>query len=105
MFGEKRRKSPLVATEFTTRGHPQMRASICFASITVILFKKIKEKTQFEYVKGKQLSVWSKRQKAQLSTLNIPLEVFLDIVIRVDVVVRGFRQTVLAIYFCLPDFL
>ena len=53
MLGEKRRKSPLVATEFTTRGHPQMRASICFASITVVLFKKIKEKTQFEYVKGK----------------------------------------------------
>ena len=53
MFGEKRRKSPLVATEFTTRGYSQMRASICFASITVVLFKKIKEKTHFEYVKGK----------------------------------------------------
>ena len=66
MLGEKRRKSPLVATEFTTRGHPQMRASICFASITVVLFKKIKEKTHFEYVKGKQLSVRSKSQKAQL---------------------------------------
>lgn len=53
MFGEKRRKSPLVATEFTTRGHSQMRASTCFASITVVLFEKIKEKTHFEYVKGK----------------------------------------------------
>lgn len=53
MFGEKRRKSPLVTTEFTTRGYSQMRVSICFASLTVVLFKKIKEKTQFEYVKGK----------------------------------------------------
>ena len=53
MFGEKWRKSPLVATEFTTRRHSQMRASICFASIIVVLFKKIKEKTHFEYVKGK----------------------------------------------------
>ena len=40
MLGEKRRKSPLVATEFTTRGYSQMRVSICFASITVVLFKK-----------------------------------------------------------------
>ena len=44
---------PLVAIEFTTPGQSPMRASICFASITVVLSKKIKEKIHFEYVKGK----------------------------------------------------
>ena len=38
-FWEKRRMSPLVATEFTTRGQSPMQASIYFASITVVLLK------------------------------------------------------------------
>ena len=39
IFGKKRRMSPLVATEFTTRGQSPMQASIYFASITVVLLK------------------------------------------------------------------
>ena len=38
-LGKKRRMSPLVATEFTTRGQSPMQASIYFASITVVLLK------------------------------------------------------------------
>ena len=40
------REGPLlvVAIEFTTRGQSPMRASICFAAITVVLLNKIKEK-------------------------------------------------------------
>ena len=41
---EKTAKRLMVAIEFTTRGQSPMRASICFASITVVLSIKIKEK-------------------------------------------------------------
>ena len=41
---EKTAKRLMVAIEFTTRGQSPMRASICFASITVVLSNKIKEK-------------------------------------------------------------
>ena len=34
----------MVAIEFTTRGQSPMRASICFAAITVVLLNKLKEK-------------------------------------------------------------
>ena len=34
----------MVAIGFTTRGQSPMRASICFAAITVVLLNKIKEK-------------------------------------------------------------
>ena len=47
----------------------------------------------------------SKGLKVQLSTLYIPLEVFLDKVIWAEVAFLGFRQTVLAFYFCRPNFL
>ena len=41
---EKTAKRRMVAIEFTTRGQSPMRASICFAAITVVLLNKLKEK-------------------------------------------------------------
>ena len=57
ILGRKRLRVSLVAIEFNTRGQPPMRASIFFASITVVLLNKNKilnkRKVQFEYVKSK----------------------------------------------------
>ena len=44
ILGRKQLSAFLVAIEFTTCGQSPMRASICFASITVVLSNKIKEK-------------------------------------------------------------
>ena len=76
---EKTAKRLMVAIEFTTRGQSPMRASICFAAITVVLLNKIKEKIQFEYGKGKHSFQFE--AKVKYSYLNIPLEVVLDKVI------------------------
>ena len=61
--------SPLVATEFTTRGQSPMQASIYFASITVVLLK-IKENLHFEYVKGKHSFQFEAKQRSKGTTFN-----------------------------------
>ena len=76
---EKTAKRIMVAIEFTTRGQSPMRASICFAAITVVLLNKIKEKIQFDYGKGKHSFQFE--AKVKYSYLNIPLEGVLDKVI------------------------